>query len=43
MRKLGALTLEQIEKIVATRVTDKKPQTSPIKSRNKKTAEMQTK
>lgn len=29
MRKLGAQTLDQIEKLITTRVTDKKPQTSP--------------
>jgi len=39
MRKLGAQTLDQIEKLITTRVTDKKPQTSPPKSRNKKSTE----
>lgn len=42
MRKLGAQTLDHIEKLITTKVTDKRPQTSPSQSRHKKSPEKQT-
>jgi hypothetical protein len=42
MRKLGAQTLEQIEKLVVSTVKDKKPSKLPSKTRNKKSTEKET-
>jgi hypothetical protein len=39
MQKLGEKTLNQIEKLITTKNTDKRPDTSPTRARNKKSAE----